>query len=144
MFPFPDLTPIGQPDYADALAALGPARDLPLLVLYHGELPRRAFLEKVLTAAGHADPAREVHLLDWPATTPLDLSGLVRELNVSTVYLFGYDLPALGLHFEVGQYFPLAVGGVTYLVADSLEFIEDSKERGDNRAARSLWAAISA
>ncbi|NJB86603.1 hypothetical protein GGR26_002371 [Lewinella marina] len=133
---------IGQPERSDALARLSPARDLPLLVVYYGELSRRAFLQRILAAAGYRDPGTELHLLEWPLDQPLDLAGLVRELAVTKVILFGYDPGRLGLHFEVANYFPLQLGGVRYLLADSLEFIEQTKEAGDSRAAGALWNAV--
>lgn len=135
---------IGQPECADALARLGPGRDLPLLVVYFGELARRAFLQRILAAAGYRNPGSELHLLEWPADQPLDLSGLTRTLGVSRVILFGYAPARLGLHLEVANYFPVTLGGVTYLLADSLEFIEQAKSEGDNRPAGALWNAIKA
>ncbi|CAH0999494.1 hypothetical protein LEM8419_00794 [Neolewinella maritima] len=139
MLPF---TLIDQADTAGALEKLGPARDLDVLVLYYGELARRAFLGKILGAAGYTDPGTQLHLLEWPADQDLDLSTLVRSLNVNKVMLFGYTLPRLGLHLEVANYFPLTVAGTTYLIADSLDFIEDAKAGGDNRAAGALWTAV--
>ncbi|WP_420461214.1 hypothetical protein [Neolewinella sp.] len=130
---------IGQPEVGPALEKLGPARGLELLVVYHGELSRRAFLSRILAAAGYDAPGEQLHLLEWPADQDLDLTGLVRALGVTKVMLFGYELAGLGLHFEVANYFPLEVGGVTYLIADSLEYIEEAKAGGDNRAAGALW-----
>ncbi|THH40366.1 hypothetical protein [Neolewinella litorea] len=139
MLPF---TLVSQPDHAEALAKLGPGRDLSLLVLYFGELSLRAFLQRILAAAGYENPGTELHLLEWPADRPLDLAGLCRNLGVSKVLLFGYDPARLGLHFEVANYYSVTVGGVTYLQADSLEFIEQTKAAGDNRAAAALWTAV--
>ncbi len=139
MLPF-DL--IGQPDTDRALDQLGPLRDLDLLVLYHGALERRAFLGRILAAAGYTAPGRQLHLLEWPAAEPLDLTGLVRRLGTRRVILFGYEPARLGLHFEVANYFPLTVGATTYLLADSLDFIEQTKEAGDHRAAGALWTAV--
>ena len=139
MLPF---TLIRQPEVVRALDQLGPARDLPLLVLYHGELARRAFLQRILGAAGYRDPGNQLHLLEWPADQPLDLSGLARHLRASKVILFGYDPARLGLHFRVANYFPVTVAGVTYLHADSLEYIEQTKADGDNRPAAALWNAV--
>lgn len=133
---------IGQPDYASALERLGPSRKLPLLVVYHGELARRAFLSRILAAAGYKNPGEELHLLEWSAAEDLDLSGLLRQLGVRKVMLFGYPAARLGLHFAVANYFPLTVAGVTYLFADSLEHIELTKAQGDNRAAGALWKSI--
>ena len=133
---------IGQPDYDAALQKLGPARDLDLLVLYHGELSRRSFLGRILGAAGYRDPGTELHLLEWSAAEDLDLRGLIRQLGVSKVILFGYPVDRLGLHFSVANYFPVTVGEITYLLADSLEFIEQQKTAGDNRPAAALWNAI--
>ena len=132
----------GQPDYADALDRLSPDRDRELLVVYHGELARRAFLGRILGAAGYRDPGQELHLLEWPAAEDLDLAGLLRGLQSRKVILFGYPPERLGLHFRVANYFPLTVAGVTFLFADSLEHIERTKEEGDNRAAGALWKAI--
>ncbi len=139
MLPF-DL--IGQPAFDRALDQLGPRRDLGLLVLYYGELERRVFLARILAAAGYAEPGKQLHLLEWPPVAPLDLTGLARRLGTTHVLLFGYDLAALGLHFEVANYFPLTVGPTTYLVADSLDFIEQTKAAGDHRAAGALWTAV--
>ncbi|MCP9236590.1 hypothetical protein [Lewinella sp. JB7] len=139
-----EFTLVGQPDTEGAVAKLGPARDLDLLVVYYGELARRAFLGRILGAAGYTEPGSQLHLLEWPADRELDLAGLVRRLGVTKVVLFGYDLQRLGLHFSVANYFPLTVGDVTYLIADSLEFIEQTKDDGDNRAAGALWTAIKA
>ena len=133
---------IGQPEVAAALEKLGPARNLELLVLYYGELSRRAFLSRILAAAGYKEPGTQLHLLEWPVDQSLDLIGLVRKLGVKKVILFGYRLPELGIHFEVANYFPLEVAGVTYLIADSLDFIEDAKLGGDNRAAGALWNGV--
>ena len=132
----------GQPGYADALACLSPDRDRELLVVYHGELARRAFLGRILGAAGYRQPGEDLHLLEWPATDDLDLAGLLRSLRSSKVILFGYPPERLGLHFRVANYFPLTVAGVTYLFADSLEHIERTKAQGDNRPAGALWKAI--
>ena len=139
---FPHLRLTGQPGYADALDRLGPARDLPLLVLYHGELERRAFLLRILSAAGYPEPGTQLHLLEWSPTTPLDLAGLLRACGARQVILFGYEPAPLGLHFSVSQYFPVEVAGVRYLLADSLEFIETTKAAGDNRAAGALWKGV--
>ena len=139
MLPF---TLIGQPNNAVALEKLSPARDLNLLVVYHGELVLRSFLQRILGAAGYKDPGTQLHLLEWPQDTPLDLAALVRTLGVDKVILFGYDLPQLGLHLEVANYFPITVAGTTYLVADSLEYIAQTKEVGDNQAAGALWGAM--
>ncbi len=144
MSTFPELRLTAQPDYHAALERLGPARDLPLLVLYHGELIRRAFLLKILNAAGYDDPGQQLHLLEWPLGEPLDLAGLLRETCAVQVMLFGYELADLGLHFSVSQYFPVEISGTSYLIADSLEFIETTKEEGDTRAAGALWTAVKA
>ena len=139
MLPF---TLIGQPDNAAALEKLSPARNLDLLVVYHGELALRTFLQRILGAAGYKDPGTQLHLLEWPADVALDLSTLVRTLGVSKVILFGYDLPRLGLHLEVANYFPIEIAGTTYLIADSLEYISQTKEAGDNTAAGALWGGM--
>ncbi|WP_116125680.1 hypothetical protein [Lewinella sp. IMCC34183] len=139
MLPF-DL--IGQPGPDAALALLGPARDLPLLVVYHGELARRAFLKRILGAAGYREPGRQLHLLEWPADRSLDLSGLIRRLGVHRVILFGYTPDLLGLHLHVANYTPVTLAGVSYLFADSLSYIEETKAEGDNRPAAALWNSI--
>ena len=139
MLPF---TLIGQPDNAAALEKLSPARDLDLLVVYHGELALRSFLQRILGAAGYQDPGTQLHLLEWPQDTPLDLASLVRVLNCDKVIVFGYALPQLGLHLAVANYFPIAVAGTTYLIADSLEYISQTKEAGDHQAAGALWTAM--
>lgn len=136
------FTLIDQPTYDEALKLLSPARDRKLLVLYHGELARREFLSRILAAAGYDEPGTQLHLLEWPADGALDLMGLIRGLEASRVVLFGYELPQLGMHFEVANYLPIRVAGVDFLVADSLAYIEDAKNGGDNRPAGALWNAI--
>ncbi|MBB4078737.1 hypothetical protein GGR28_001350 [Lewinella aquimaris] len=133
---------IGQPDTTEALEKLGPARDLELMVLYYGALARRAFLGRILGAAGYDEPGKQLHLLEWPADRELDLARLIRQTGVKKVVLFGYDLQRLGIHVEVANYFPLTLAGTTYLIADSLEFIEQTKNDGDNRPAGALWTAF--
>ena len=125
MLPF---TLIGQPGIDAALEKLSPDRDRPLLVMYHGELARRAFLGRILKAAGYDEPGTQLHLLEWPAAEPLDLTGLARRIGVVKIILFGYEPKHLGLHFNVANYFPVTVAGCTYMLTDSLEFIESSKE----------------
>lgn len=133
---------IAQPEADAALRKLGPSRDLELLVIYHGELSLREFLGRILTAAGYREPGTQLHLLEWPADNPLDLSTLIRTLGVKKVIIFGFDLPLLGNHLTVANYYPVTVAGVTYLNADSLEFISQAKEKGDNQPAGALWTAV--
>lgn len=139
MLPF---TLISQPETGPALQKLGPRRDLDLLIVYYGELGLREFLGRILGAAGFDEPGTQLHLLEWPVEASLDLTSLIRKLGVKRVILFGYHLPLLGNHFTVANYFPLTVAGITYLSADSLEYILESKERGDNRPAGALWSAV--
>ena len=139
MLPF---TLIAQPESKAALDKLGPARDLELLVIYHGELALRQFLGRILGAAGYKEPGTQLHLLEWPVDRILDLASLLRTLGTTKVILFGYDLPLLGIHLTVANYFPVTVAGVTYLMADSLEYISQAKENGDNQPAGALWSAV--
>ncbi len=133
---------IAQPGYGEALERLGPDRNLDLLVLYYGELSLRTFLGRILAAAGYKEPGKELHLLEWLPAAKLDLAGLIRQTGATKVVLFGYAPARLGIHIDAANYFPVTVAGITYLFADSLEYIQQTKEGGDNRAAAALWVAI--
>lgn len=141
---FPDIDLIGQPDFAEALRHLAPnaVAGVDLLVIYDTDYD---FLAKVLNAAGFTDPKVEVHLLPWTAEQGgIDLARLIRHLQVKRVILFGQDLVALGLHFHVAAYFPVAVAGVTYLTTPSVADIASAKANGDNGPAGALWRAVKA
>ncbi len=141
---FPDIDLIGQPDFAAALRLLAPeaVAGVDVLVVYDTDYD---FLARVLQAAGFSDPELEVHLLPWTAEQGgIDLAGLLRHLRVKRVILFGQELPALGLHFQVADYFAVQVGGITYLKAPSVNLIATAKANGDNGPAGALWRAIKA
>ena len=139
---FPDIDLIGQPDHADALRRLSPGAvaGVDMLIVYDSN---REFLERVLAAAGYDDPELQLHLLEWSAAAgPLDLTGVVRHLDIKRVLLFGQDLRALGLHFEVVDYFPVQIAGVTYMKNPSAKAIAEAKAGGDNGPAGALWRGI--
>ncbi len=139
---FPDIDLIGQPNYADALRELSPnaVEGVDMLVVYDSDLD---FLTKVLAAAGYDDPQLQLHLLEWtPTSGPLDLIGLVRHLNIKRVLLFGQNPKALGLHFEVADYFPVQVAGVTYMRNPSAGEIASAKANGNNGPAGALWRGV--
>jgi len=141
---FPNLDLIGQPDYHEALRGLAPnaAAGVDLLVIYDGALD---FLTRVLNAAGYDDPPLQARLLEWtPKKGGIDLAGLVRHLGIKRVLLFGQDAAALGLHFQVVDYFPVEVSGVTYLRAPSAGQIAEAKANGDNGPAGALWRGVKA
>ncbi len=141
---FPDIDLIGQPDFAAALRQLspGPVTGVDLLVVYDTDYD---FLARVLKAAGFADPKVELQLLPWtPEAGGVDLAGLVRYLKIKRVILFGQDLAAFGLHFQVVDYFPVEVAGVKYLQAPSVGVIAAAKAAGDNGPAGALWRAVKA
>ena len=142
MPPFPDFDLVNQPDPAAARerlnANVSPEADM--LVLYQDNYD---FLERVLQAAGYDDPQTQLHLLPWsPADGPLTLTTLQRQLGVTRTLLFGQDLPALGLHFQVIDFFPVTLAGVTYLTCPSVASIADAKAGGNNGPAGALWRAV--
>lgn len=108
-----------------------------LLVLYDEDLP---FLQRVLKAAGYAEG--EFHAITWPAGEPLNLSLLIRKLGVNKIILFGQDLPALGLHFQLAPYYPVTLANRTYLVAEPISSITAAKAKGNNTPAAALWRAL--
>lgn len=139
---FPSFPLINIPDNDGTDLQLSDRTDLDLLIVYEGELP---FLERVLGAAGYKEPAHELHLLRWTATDGgLDLARIVRRLHVNKVIIFGQDVKALGLHFEVAPYFPVAVSGVTYMVCPAVGVIAKAKADGDNGPAGNLWRGVKA
>jgi len=138
---FPTITVTTQPDNDWLTEQITEAAaDKTLLVIYDGEL---GFLERVLAAAGYADPKRELHLIRREADdAALDLTVLCHQLGIRQVILFGQELPALGLHFNVAPYAPIEVGGRTYLVCESAVHIAEQKELGNNKPAGALWAGV--
>lgn len=139
---FPNIPLIGQPDNAATEGQLSQRTDLELLVVFDGELP---FLERVLKAAGYDEPANQIHLLRWTADDGgLDMARITRQLNIKKVMLFGQDLKALGLHFNVAPYFPVSLAGCSYLVSQSVKVISDAKAAGDNKPAGLLWRSVQA
>lgn len=139
---FPDIDLIGQPGFAEALRQLSPnaVADVDTLVIYDTDYE---FLARVLGAAGYDDPNLQLHLLEWtPASGPLGLTGLTRHLQIRRVLLFGQEMVALGLHFEVAEYFPVEVAGVTYMKNPSVEIIATAKAAGDNGPAGALWRGV--
>lgn len=139
---FPDIDLIGQPDYADALRQLSPnaVDGVEMLVVYDTDYD---FLARVLGAAGFDDPKLQLHLLEWsPANGPLDLTGLIRHLKIKRVLLFGQEMKSLGLHFQVVDYFPVKVSGVSYMKNPSAVVISEAKANGDNGPAGALWRGI--
>lgn len=135
---------IGQPALAAALERCNaePSPTAKLLVVYDAERP---FVERILAAAGYTDLPTQAHLLEWTADDGgLDLAALRHHLGVKKVILFGQSLPALGLHFQVANYFPLEVAGVDFLVAESAAAISRAREAGNNGPAAALWQAIKA
>lgn len=144
MSTFPSFSLIGQPDYAAALRKLPPeaVAGVDTLIIYDADYD---FLARVLGAAGYDDPKLQLHLLEWsPTEGGIDLAGLLRRLAIRRVMLFGQDAAALGLHFQVADYFPVAVAGVTYLRAPSVTLIAEAKARGDNGPAGGLWRGVKA
>ncbi|MEM9261291.1 MAG: hypothetical protein AAGA62_16745 [Bacteroidota bacterium] len=108
-----------------------------LLVLYDEDLP---FVQRVLKAAGYTE--EDFHAVHWEKGTALNLSLLLRQLNVSKIILFGQDLPTLGLHLQVATNFPVTLAGRTYLVAAPIASITSAKAKGDNGPAAALWRAL--
>ena len=141
---FPDIDLIGQPDYHEALRQLSPnaVAGVDMLVVYDTDLE---FLTRVLNAAGYDEPKIQLHLLHWsPTEGALDLIGLIRHLKVKRVLLFGQEQRALGLHFNVADYFAVEVSGVTYLKTPSVGEIATAKANGDNGPAGALWRGVKA
>lgn len=139
---FPDIDLIGQPNYADALRQLSPnaVAGVDMLVVFDTEYD---FLARVLGAAGYDDPKLQLQLLEWtPASGPVDLAGLIRHLQIKRVLLFGQGMRSLGLHFEVADYFPVQVAGVTYMKSPSVGEIATAKANGDNGPAGALWRGV--
>jgi hypothetical protein len=139
---FPDIDLIGQPDYNDALRQLSPnaVAGVDMIVVYDSDFD---FLARVLGAAGFDDPKLQLHLLEWaPASGPLDLIGLIRHLKIKRVLFFGQDLKSFGLHFQVADYFPVEISGVSYMKNPSAAAISEAKTRGDNGPAGALWRGI--
>ena len=135
---------INQPDLATARERLQPEVDpaADLLVVYEDDYD---FLARVLQAAGYDAPQTQLHLLPWTAADgPLTLTALQRHLGISKTILFGQDLPALGLHFQVVDFFAVTVAGVTYLQCPAVSTIAAAKASGNNGPAGALWKAVKA
>lgn len=137
---FPSFRLIGQPDWRSLPGDLVSSPQKEMLILYGGN---RSFLERIFGAAGYDQPGEQLHLLEWtPEAGGLDLAGIARRLSVKKIILFGQDLPSLGHHFLLTDYFPAEIAGRSYLTAPPLATIKEAKEAGDNRPAAALWKAI--
>lgn len=113
-----------------------------MLVVYDSNFD---FLARVLGAAGFDDPKLQLHLLEWsPTNGPLDFVRLIRHLKIKRVLLFGQDMESLGLHFQVANYFPVEVSGVSYMTNPSVAVIAEAKAKGDNGPAGALWRGVKA
>ena len=141
MHVFPALNIILQPNNTEVGEQLGSeSGDKNTLIIYDTDI---SFLERVLAAAGYTAPADELHLLRRePDSQALDLTTLLRELNVDRVLLFGQELHKLGLHFTIAKYAPLKIGGYTFMVCDPVADIAAAKELGNNTPSRALWNGI--
>lgn len=140
---FPTLRITQLPDNA-ALAEhdLAHHENKTLLVIYEANKP---FLEKVLAAAGYKNPTTDLHLLRHEPDDPaFDLTTLLRQLNANQVILFGQDLPALGLHFQIAQYAPLTIGAATYMVCPGVAEIAAAKLAGNKTPSINLWRGLQA
>ncbi len=136
---FPDVKLVHLPDEACEFASWVPDERKCVLILYDDRLP---FLLKVLQAAGYEEPEEEIYLVRWRADESLDLTALATRLQVEKIVLFGQSLSSLGLHFTAADYFPIEVGGRTYMTCESLTRIESAKDEGNNKPAGALWRGI--
>ena len=131
---------IGQPDLNDLPTEITASPDKKLLIVFQDNLP---FLERILGAAGYTNPSEQLHLLAWSQEDgQLDLAGLARQIQVDKIILFGQNLSALGLHFQLSNYYPTEIAGKKFLTAPPLAEIKSAKDAGNNGPAGSLWKAI--
>lgn len=142
---FFDFDIIRQPILANEVASVN-SSEAELLVIYLGGEDRKQFLFNVLKAAGYTDPDVEVVLVALEPDTPFDLSTLLLRQSKKTqkIMIFGLQPKVLGLHFNLGKYFPAEVNGYTFLLADDLLTIRDEKAAGSAQKAGALWKSVKA
>lgn len=138
---FFDFELIQQP--TAAFNDFSPDDEKKMLVFYRDGDERRAFLFAILNAAGYAEPERVIHLVPIAEEKlALDLSALVRFLQVNRVIIFGFPHAEMGLRLQLGNYVPVEVNECWYMIADDLAIIRDEKEAGKPQKAGALWKAI--
>jgi hypothetical protein len=140
---FLDFELINQPEAT--LDDLSPTAEKKMLVFYCDGAERRSFLFAILKAAGYSDPESNIHLVPISEEKcVLDLSSLLRRLEVNQVMIFGLSPKDLGLRLQLGPYVPVMVNNCWFMVADDLAVIRDEKEAGKPQKAGALWKAVKA
>lgn len=142
---FFDFDLIRQPEPLDI--AEGQALAAELVVLFLEGEERKDFLLNILKAAGYTNPKEEVLFLPLSeGNAAFDLSTLLLRQSKKPrgVLIFGLKASALGLHFNLGNYIPVEVNGVVYLLADDLLQIKNEKAAGNAQKAGALWRAVKA
>ena len=84
----------------------------------------------------------DMYLLPWREKTDYSLSGLLRQLQVDRVLVFGVEPAALGLHFQAPRFLPVRVDGRTFLFSCSLTQLRNNREAGNRENAVKLWNAL--
>ncbi len=84
----------------------------------------------------------DMYLLPWREKADYSLSGLLRQLQIDRVLVFGVEPADLGLHFQAPRFLPIRVDGRTFLFSCSLTRLRNNREAGNRENAVKLWNAL--
>lgn len=96
----------------------------------------QAFLTKVLAAA-QLNLTRDALFVELPLGQPIGLLADTRQKKPEQVLVFGLPAAQLGLNMDTVLYQPFVFQQITFLFADALSVLEDSREKKG-----ALWTAL--
>jgi hypothetical protein len=94
------------------------------------------FLGKILKAVQY-DITQDVLLISLPQETQIDLTKMMRDVDISRVILFGIPLKDIGIHYNLPNYRPVTINSKTFLLAEKLGQISNNQLK-----KKDLWNAL--
>ena len=94
------------------------------------------FLGKILKAVQY-DITQDVLLISLPQETQIDLTKMMRDVDISSILLFGIPLSKVGIHYNLPNYRPITINSTTYLLAEQLGQISKNQMK-----KKELWTAL--
>ena len=94
------------------------------------------FLGKILKAVQY-DITQDVLLISLPQETQIDLTKMMRDVDISRVILFGIPLKDIGIHHNLPNYRPVTINSKTFLLAEKLGQISNNQLK-----KKDLWNAL--
>lgn len=101
------------------------------------------FLQKVL-AAIQLNLDEDVALWQVNPGENYHFAAIHPAKPIRQVISFGIPLTQLGIQANIPFYTPTPIGPTSFLTAEPLALIRESREKGDNRRAGALWKALQA